>query len=580
MNMQYPLEEKIGDPDLLVGREKEFANFGKWIANIPKRLSKSRVILARRKSGKTSFVQRIFNQLWSENGDVIPFYIDIPENKIWYPHFAIDYYRAFASQYISFLERDPSPVARPLSLEKIREYGVAKSVSLLIEDADSLIQDEKMRRHDLMWKTAYAAPHQYASVLKRRFLVIIDEFQNLAGYVYPDPNYQTSPIETLPGSFHSLSESKIAPMLVTGSYMSWLIEIAGKYLEAGRLSEIYMDPYLTPEKGLEAVYRYAECFGEPLTNEAAVLISELCMSDPFFISCVIQSNFGERDLTTAEGVVNTVNYEITDRYSEMSRTWGEYIQLTLPKVNDRNAKAILLHLSRYSDRYWTPRDLRKALSLEISTDEIRGKLDLLVEADVIEWGSSDIQFRGLRDGTLNLILRSRFEEEIAEFAPQPDLRQEFHEEVGRLRKERDSLRGSLSNLTGKVAEMQLASAFRSRKRFALSEFFAGVGDTARLNITNVRRRIPIQRNDGKNMELDVVAESDCGRVAVVEVKKWKTPVGRTVVGDFAEKADIFSRQNPDRSVLPAFLSLGGFTKDALEFCQSQGIGTAEKIEHF
>ncbi|MCP4133134.1 MAG: hypothetical protein GY754_19360 [bacterium] len=79
--MKYPLQEKIGNPDLLVGREKEFKNVEKWIANIPKKLSKSRVILARRKSGKTAFVQRIFNRLWSENGDIIPFYFDMAENS-------------------------------------------------------------------------------------------------------------------------------------------------------------------------------------------------------------------------------------------------------------------------------------------------------------------------------------------------------------------------------------------------------------------------------------------------------------------------------------------------------------------
>ncbi len=375
-----------------------------------------------------------------------------------------------------------------------------------------------------------------------------------------------------------MSESKYAPMLVTGSYVGWLIKIAKKYLQAGRLSEIYMDPYLTPEKGLEAVYRYAEYFGVPITNETAVLINELCMSDPFFISCVIQSKCENKNLTTEEGVAETLNYEITDRHSEMSMTWGEYIQLTLDKVNDKHGKEILLHLSRYSDRYWTPKELRDRLGLEISTDEIRKRLDLLVEADLIEWGSSDIQFRGLRDGTLNLILRSRFEEEIKTFAP--DLRNEFREEIRILKKERDRLQGSLNNLTGKVAEIQLASAFRSRKRFSLSDFFAGVGDTTRLNITDVRCRIQVQRSDGKNTELDVVAESACGRVVVIEVKKWKTPVGRNVVEDFAEKAAIFSEQNPDRTVLPAFLSLGGFRGDALELCQDKGIGTAEKIRHF
>ncbi|MDM8520568.1 hypothetical protein QUF64_11005 [Anaerolineales bacterium HSG6] len=82
--MQYPLIEKIGAPDLLIGREQEFKQFNKWIDNMPKRLSKSWAILGRRKSGKTAFVQRLFNQLWSANGLVIPFYISIPESPIWF----------------------------------------------------------------------------------------------------------------------------------------------------------------------------------------------------------------------------------------------------------------------------------------------------------------------------------------------------------------------------------------------------------------------------------------------------------------------------------------------------------------
>jgi len=91
--MDYPLQEQIGDPNLFVGRVKEFQNFGQWIAKIPKRLSKSRVILARRKSGKTAFVQRIFNQLWNEQGAVIPFFFDLGENEIWLPDLSKKYYR-------------------------------------------------------------------------------------------------------------------------------------------------------------------------------------------------------------------------------------------------------------------------------------------------------------------------------------------------------------------------------------------------------------------------------------------------------------------------------------------------------
>lgn len=82
--MQYPLPEKIGEPELLVGREQEFANFDQWVNGIPRRASKSRVILARRKSGKTAFVQRLFNQVWGENGQVIPFYCRAQSHNGWW----------------------------------------------------------------------------------------------------------------------------------------------------------------------------------------------------------------------------------------------------------------------------------------------------------------------------------------------------------------------------------------------------------------------------------------------------------------------------------------------------------------
>jgi len=283
--MQYPLPEAIGNPDLLVGREREFTNFEKWLANIPKRLSKSRVILARRKSGKTAFVQRLFNQLWNQAGEVIPFYFAIAESDTWYPNFAEEYYCTFASQRLSFMERDSSLVKASLSLEEIKTYGS----EIFARDVDALLSNRERGNYDAMWKTACSAPHRVADFLDCRILVILDEFQNLAQYVYPDPHFQVNPIESLPGSFHSLVESKIAPMLVTGSYVGWLLKISGKYLQAGRLSNWRMTPYLTPEEGLQAVYTYAAVYDEPVTNETALLINQLCMSDPFFISCVMQS---------------------------------------------------------------------------------------------------------------------------------------------------------------------------------------------------------------------------------------------------------------------------------------------------
>ncbi|WP_069473721.1 hypothetical protein [Candidatus Marithrix sp. Canyon 246] len=575
--MQYPLTEKIGDPELLVGREKEFKHFGKWIKNIPKRLSKSRVIIARRKSGKTSFVQRIFNQLWTENKEVIPFYFEFDENKMWYPELAIKYYRAFASQYISFITRAPNLVIDHLSLEQIREFGISKSIEPLINDVDFLIKNKEIGgSHGLMWKTACEAPHRYASVLDTKFLVILDEFQNITKYIYRDEKCQEEADETLAGSYHSLAESKVAPMLVTGSYAGWLLKVISQYLEAGRLSQIRFSPYLTEDEGLEAVYKYASFYEEPITNETVLQINELCMADPFFISCVIISDYEDKDLTTSKGVADTVDYELSEENAEMYLTWGEYIHHTVNEVNDQNAKNILLFLSKNNEKYFTPTDLKEKLGLDLEINEIHKQLIVLKEADLITRAVSNIHFRGLQDGTLNLILRKSFEEEIKEFAP--DFKQEFADQIAELKKENKQLQGKLNSLSGKIAENMLATALRNKKRFSLSKFFKNVKDNTVLNIQKVKERVHIQREDGKNMELDIVAQSSCDRVVLVEVKKTQTKTGLNKVEDFQEKVEVYKTNFPDTIVLAAYLSLGGFTEEAGDFCLRHGIAVAEIIE--
>ena len=574
--MEYALEEKIGPPELLVGRETEFTEFNLWLKRIEGRLSQSRVILARRKSGKTSFVQRLFNQLWSENGKVIPFYLDIPDEKIWYPAFAVKYFEAFASQYISFLERDPSLIGEPMSLEEIRAYGIEKGNRSLVRDVDSIWTHWERGLYDLIWDTASRAPHRYASSRKLRFLVILDEFQNIASHVYPDPEFKTDPIETMPGSFHSLSESKIAPMLVTGSYIGILLDIMAKYLEAGRLFITRMKPSLHPKEGLLAVYKYAEVYDVPITNKTANQINELCMSDPFFISCVIHSTFEGRNLATKQGVIDTVNYEITHRESQMSKTWAEYLHLTFKRINGQNTKNLMLFLNKNHERTWTPKDLKKKLNLDLEVDTIYERLILLSESDVLLRHSSDYQFSGLQDGTLNLILRERFEEEIEGF--EPDLKMEFEARIAALEADKQRFQGRNSYLEGMMAEHLLAVELRVKEDIRLANYFTGMDHIAPMTLIDVQERVPYRRTDGKSEEIDIIAKADDGRVLMVEVRKRQEKTGIKAVRGLRNNAVDYAQQH-DVVVLPAFLSWGSFTEQAKAFCVKQGIGMAEEINY-
>jgi hypothetical protein len=87
--------------------------------------------------------------------------------------------------------------------------------------------------------------------------------------------------------------------------------------------------------------------------------------------------------------------------------------------------------------------------------------------------------------------------------------------------------------------------------------------------------------DGKRLEIDVLAESSCGRVVAVEVKKTQVKTGLRAVEDFQEKVAAYAQylqgHAADKVILPAFLSLGGFTDEARRLCGARGIGVAEHI---
>ncbi len=574
-DISYPLEERIGDPRLLVGREKEFSEFDKWIAGMPRKISKSRVIISRKKSGKTTFVQRLFNRLWQEHGSVIPFYIEIREARVWYPDLAMTYFQTFASQYISFLERDPILVWRPLELHQIRDYGKTHGLTSLVHYADALENLFQKGRYDSMWYEAIGAPHAFATEYKKPVLVIIDEFQNLSGYVCMDKQ-KTVVDETIPGSYHELSESKVAPMLATGSAVGWLVHVVDRYLEAGRLTKIFFSPYLTKEEGLAAVYRYADVYDEPITNEAALVIDELCRSDPYFIACVIRSHCPERNLTTRADVVRVVEFETNSDAAELAGGWIVWFDKALRRINERHAKRILLFLTRNPGKIYTPKAIKAAMKLDLDEEEIARRLEPMREADLVR-GHLSNQYIGLDDGTFFLLLQRRLGEELAELDPEAD--QGIDYLVEKLTGEKRALQNQLNQVSGRLAEAQLEIAMRSRRRFTPSVHFEGMSADPEIRIKNIYPRYLVQGPDGKQGEIDLRIDGANRLSLLVEVKKTRVASGEALIQKFAARIALFAAEHPDRQILAGFLSLGGFTAEALALCRQQGIGAAIGINY-
>jgi hypothetical protein len=187
-NMDFPYEERIGNPDLFTGRKSELAYFLKWINDIKERKSQSTAIMARRKMGKTALLERLFNITFFKNDGVIPFYYEIKENDVWVLDFCQDFFLTFVYQYISCKSRKKEYLNPETRSDFARAVEIAKQEGLsylcgIIEDAAHAVAQEKI---DILWNIAREAPKTIAARQEEYIVQMIDEFQFMNAMIYWD----------------------------------------------------------------------------------------------------------------------------------------------------------------------------------------------------------------------------------------------------------------------------------------------------------------------------------------------------------------------------------------------------------
>ncbi|NIM10758.1 MAG: hypothetical protein GTO45_02120, partial [Candidatus Aminicenantes bacterium] len=62
---------------------------------------------------------------------------------------------------------------------------------------------------------------------------------------------------------------------------------------------------------------------------------------------ILRSDYQDKDLTTVDGLTATLEFETLDDHGAIKSTWMEYIKTAFYRVNDRNAKNIVLHLCKH-----------------------------------------------------------------------------------------------------------------------------------------------------------------------------------------------------------------------------------------
>ncbi len=577
--MEYALEERIGNPDLFTGRKEELAFFLKWINEIKERKSQSTAVLARRKMGKTVLMERLFNITYFKNHGVIPFYYEVKEIKMWEVDFCQEFFLTFIYQYIAFKSRKPEYLKPENSSDFEKAALIAKKEGLdylsgIIENAAYAVAHEKI---DILWNIVREAPQTIAFRQKEFVVQMIDEFQFLNAMIYRDKDMKI-PANDLAGGYLSTAESKIAPLLVSGSWVGWLMNELNSMLPA-RFKYEYLEN-MPENEAIELVYKYSRFFEVPVTEETAYLMIQLTDGSPFYISSIIRSRCRNKNLTTLQGLTDTLEFETINDQGTIKSTWMEYIASAFPQINDRNAKNIVLHLCKNRDRELTREELLLDLKLDMSDAELEKKLKALVKADIIKQGQTNFDYRGIGDNIFDKVFRGVYEKEIRKFDARV-IKKEYHEEFEKLKKQYHILLGKCNYQKGYFVEYLLLDQLKYHGR-EKNEFLKSITRYLPMDFDYCEYsrvwRYDSSPEYAKNFSVDIFARAQSpgdysiiGEVKNRDLRKFS----KDEAVDFEKKFEEIKKMEKLGNAIGFIFSRGGFTKETEEYCKKKGIACSD-----
>src|SRR6056297_2406473 len=550
--MVYALPEIIGNTDLFVGRKKEFDYFlGIWYQDLEKNFPQNQTIVSRRKKGKTAFLQRLFNVFWSvcleknkNEMTVIPFYVSIKDSPVSLDEFSLDFFTRFCKCYQSYKSGDKTLLERAISFGEMKDFIEDKEL-LRLHRTMTNYKEEK--RWQAMWELASEAPASMARSNHEKIVQIIDEFQNINGFIY---NERGERIPNMSGTYMQVAEMREAPVIVSGSEVHWLLRIVSSL--TGRF-QVYNLENLPEDEAKEAIERYASFRRTKINEEAKENIWRLTEGDPLYIKALFLSRFKTQDdYTNKDNIVEVYEREI-EKGGEIYWTWMEYMLKTFHTVNKINSKRIMLYLFNQGEE--RNRDqIKKDLNLPYTDEELEEKLEALIGGDLISHGQSHFNYMITKDKTYEWVFRNIYQEEIDHFVP--DIRKEIKRAMGK-----DNY------LKGKFQEFLIKE--KLKKPFKLKEITEN-GENITIHPEKIEERT-FKNIKLKSYEIDLVltAKKPPKAKIYIDIKNKREKYGKRDADRWISLTNTLKKEEP-KSLFMAY-SKTGYTKGTKEKLKENGI---------
>ncbi|OQY43633.1 MAG: hypothetical protein B6242_14310 [Anaerolineaceae bacterium 4572_78] len=584
--IEFAIEERVGNPQNFIGRMREMEYLYGWTKRIQIKRGKSISFLGRRKVGKSLMLERLYNILYSEQRGLIPFFYEFSEGRRSGKEFYIDFIIRFYMQVVGYYTRDITWIRKAVRrekrivnietlLEKIAPLSFQnKEIILegLEENMDMLKREQPLYEYVL---AVVAVPHGFATTpgVEDKVVQMLDEFQYMNMYI--DAGVVDKPCM----AYMSTAESKVAPLLVTGSLIHIVAQELARYLPQ-RFNQNFV-PKMNHEESIVMTLNYGQIYGHNITLEIATYIAYITNGIPGRIEELLDPTVDKPQINTFDDVDHALELEVGG-HGTIKQDWDEYLIPAMDEMNDVNMRRIAYFLCKHEGTWYYPRELRTAMSLDIEDKKLRQELELLFKYDIIEMDGG--RYGGVFDRTLKKVLMKNYadlfnlpSEAFNVYFKNDSMLDYLKEraeqleiglaEMRDIQKKLTKLRGEHNNLKGHYYEREVLL------RLIKDIIDSDGGLVEGISVTAFTYMLNYHMETGE--EIDIVLEGE-QVVIMVECKNYIPDnldrISTTMVDNFIDKATrLYQSHFADKELRLGFFSRYGFEKKMEQYLTQHGI---------
>jgi predicted transcriptional regulator len=566
----FPIEECL-EYDEFTDRVELLRDLELWIKNIRYKRSGSTSIISPRRLGKTVLLERLVNTVFFKpEYQVAPIYFSLKREKKTLRAFIMQYAETFFRQYFAYCLQDPAlyktgSISMKNLLEIETNHDDVKNAQKQLDQFLTYFETNHYDSDINHWANVICLPELIASDSNTYAAIIIDEFQEMNLIAYDISNNIFHELKSkhqltdevasdLIPSYQRLSQSRVAPMLVSGSAVTMIFKTVMGGPLGGRFGFIYVKPLSIPD-GVTLLLHLIHIYRPNLSiqPEMAFYASSQVGGHPYYLYCLVHSKF-EQKFDSKEEIDALIEYEATE--GNIFGFWQTHFQSNRHYINEDNdqelGKKIIYYFIRYNNQPVGIEEI--AEKLNVSKKSVEEKIEKLYLADLV-WRTKG-RFYAFNDICLMRYIKFVYEQDLKDI-DKIDL----------------SLQSKYNILKGRFLENVVQVTMMKFNYEEIQGEWLGKSGKIKLPLFDVVDTRQVKASTTKSYQIDIFARRQ-KTTWLCECKYTKNKMGMNQVKKLERAADAAMREASEIGATPPeiqmwLISTGGFTDNVLKFVKKR-----------